>query len=55
MKKVWFSLLTAVIALGLIAGCSTQSSLEQKEQKQDNSVTIGFSISTLNNPFFVSL
>lgn len=55
MKKVWFSLLTAVLVVGLIAGCSSQSGLEQQEEKQDDSVTIGFSISTLNNPFFVTL
>jgi ribose transport system substrate-binding protein len=55
MKKGWFSLLTAVLVVGLIAGCSSQSSLEQKEKEQDDSVTIGFSISTLNNPFFVTL
>lgn len=55
MKKVWFSLLTAVLVVGLIAGCSSESSLEQQEKGQDDSVTIGFSISTLNNPFFVSL
>jgi ribose transport system substrate-binding protein len=55
MKKVWFSLLTAVLVVGLIAGCSSESSLEQQEKGQDDSVTIGFSISTLNNPFFVNL
>jgi ribose transport system substrate-binding protein len=55
MKKVWFSLLTALLVVGLIAGCSSQSGLEQQEEKQDDSVTIGFSISTLNNPFFVTL
>ena len=55
MKKVWFSLLTALLVVGLIAGCSSQSGLEQQEEKQDDGVTIGFSISTLNNPFFVTL
>lgn len=55
MKKIWFSLLTAVLVIGLIAGCSSQSSLEQQDKQQGDSVTIGFSISTLNNPFFVSL
>src|SRR5690606_13759883 len=55
MKRVWFSLLTALLVVGLIAGCSSQSGLEQQEEKQDDGVTIGFSISTLNNPFFVTL
>lgn len=55
MKKVWFSLLTALLVVGLIAGCSSQSGLEQQEEKQDDGVTIGLSISTLNNPFFVTL
>jgi len=49
------SLLTALLVVGLIAGCSSQSGLEQQEEKQDDGVTIGFSISTLNNPFFVTL
>ncbi|WNC13539.1 ribose ABC transporter substrate-binding protein RbsB [Brevibacillus brevis] len=64
MKKVWKMVLASSLALGVLAGCSTSSSLENKapEQSAGNAggnaggkVTIGLAVSTLNNPFFVSL
>lgn len=62
MKKFLKSALAATLMLGVLAGCSTSSNLENKapEQSADSGnaggkVTIGLSVSTLNNPFFVSL
>lgn len=56
MKKL-FSILM-VLSLMVLAACSSESNLEKnkaepKESMED--VTVGVSISTLNNPFFVSL
>ncbi|MFJ8259042.1 ribose ABC transporter substrate-binding protein RbsB [Peribacillus asahii] len=56
MKKL-FSILM-VLSLMVLAACSSESKLENnkaepKESMED--VTVGVSISTLNNPFFVSL
>ncbi|USK70248.1 ribose ABC transporter substrate-binding protein RbsB [Peribacillus asahii] len=56
MKKL-FSILM-VLSLMVLAACSSESNLENnkaepKESMED--VTVGVSISTLNNPFFVSL
>ena len=57
MKKLMFAMVS-LLTLTLVA-CSTDSgnspastSLEEKEL---NTVVVGFSVSTLNNPFFVSL
>lgn len=55
--------LASSLVLGMLAGCSTSSNLENKapEQSAGNTgdasgkVTIGLAVSTLNNPFFVSL
>jgi ribose transport system substrate-binding protein len=63
MKKFLKSALAAMLMLGVLAGCSTSSNLENKAPEQaaggnnaaDSKVTIGLAISTLNNPFFVSL
>jgi ribose transport system substrate-binding protein len=61
MKKMYALVLAVVLVL---AGCSTQSKLEgggttKPADNTSNSgsgkITIGLSISTLNNPFFVSL
>lgn len=54
--SVWTLLLVVVMAVTLI-GCGTsQSKLENKDTaKTAGNITIGFSISTLNNPFFVTL
>ncbi|OYD07106.1 ribose ABC transporter substrate-binding protein RbsB [Paludifilum halophilum] len=56
MRKGLLCLLAVGLVMGLLlAGCSTESALEQEEKKPDQDVTIGLSISTLNNPFFVTL
>ena len=59
MKSTLFkSLAVGVLSLSLLAGCSTKAPGEQKaESKKDGNkeITVGLSISTLNNPFFVTL
>ena len=42
----------ALVVIGLVAGCGSDSKKDCGDQKQG---TIGFSVSTQNNPFFVSL
>ena len=54
--NVWMMMLVVLMAIALIGCGTTQSNLENKETpKTTGKVTIGFSISTLNNPFFVTL
>jgi len=49
-------MLVILMSVSLIGCGTTQSSLENKDAaKPTGKVTIGFSISTLNNPFFVTL
>ncbi|MFC4075934.1 ribose ABC transporter substrate-binding protein RbsB [Salinithrix halophila] len=57
MRKIGSWVMVGLLVLGLLAGCSSKSALEpsDKEQGKDQSMTIGLSISTLNNPFFVTL
>lgn len=64
MKKLLKMALASSLVLGVLAGCSTSSNLDNKapEQSTGNAggnaggkVTIGLAVSTLNNPFFVSL
>lgn len=60
MKKVSSLLLAAVMVMFLIAGCSTtapgeKTSTDGKESAAAPSKKIGLSVSTLNNPFFVTL
>ncbi len=65
MKKFLKMALASSMMLMALAGCSTQSNLEKGSTGSQGSaapapaasdkVTIGLSISTLNNPFFVSL
>ncbi|GED32897.1 ribose ABC transporter substrate-binding protein RbsB [Brevibacillus centrosporus] len=67
MKKFLKMAMACTLVLGALAGCSTSSNLENKpaEQSAGNTnagggeaggkVTIGLAVSTLNNPFFVSL
>lgn len=60
MKKVWKTALVSSLAIMMLAGCSSSSSLEKKPEAATGGdanakVTIGLSLSTLNNPFFVSL
>ncbi|MDQ7093141.1 ribose ABC transporter substrate-binding protein RbsB [Desulfosporosinus sp. PR] len=53
---LWMMMLVIVMAVSLIGCGTTQSSLENKDAaKPAEKVTIGFSVSTLNNPFFVTL
>lgn len=54
--SVGMMMLVVLMAITLIGCGTTQSNLENKETpKTTGKVTIGFSISTLNNPFFVTL
>jgi len=60
MKKFLKMALASSLVLGVLAGCSTTSNLENNTPEQstgntDGKVTIGLAVSTLNNPFFVSL
>lgn len=64
MKKFLKMALASSLVLGVLAGCSTSSNLENKAPEQSagsaggdagGKVTIGLAVSTLNNPFFVSL
>jgi ribose transport system substrate-binding protein len=56
VKRIWTLLLAAVLVVGVLAGCSSESTLEKEEKASaDDKVKIGLSVSTLNNPFFVSL
>lgn len=61
MKKALKGFLFITLMMVLLAGCSTEapgsSDKSEKETsgKKDDSVKIGLSVSTLNNPFFVSL
>lgn len=55
-RSVWMLLLVVVMSVALIGCGTTQSNLENKDSaKTAGNITIGFSISTLNNPFFVTL
>jgi ribose transport system substrate-binding protein len=55
MKHLFF----VVIAMLVLSACSMNSSVEQNdaadEGTKEGAVKVGFSISTLNNPFFVTL
>lgn len=54
--SVWMMILVALMAVSLIGCGTTQSNLENKDTaKPTGKITIGFSVSTLNNPFFVTL
>ena len=51
MKKLLLLLAMAIMVIGLVAGCG--KSADNGGDKKSG--TIGFSVSTLNNPFFVSM
>lgn len=51
MKKLLTIIAAVILVIGLVAGCG--SSKDGGSDKKQG--TIGFSVSTLNNPFFVSL
>ncbi|WP_298703849.1 ribose ABC transporter substrate-binding protein RbsB [uncultured Veillonella sp.] len=53
MKKLLTVIAIVVLAIGVLAGCGSNSSNNAGGDKKQG--TIGFSVSTLNNPFFVSL
>ncbi|MGG3738617.1 ribose ABC transporter substrate-binding protein RbsB [Aeribacillus pallidus] len=58
MKKTFSWLFFLMTALVLLIGCSLESgsnSSGDKETSDDGAVKVGLSISTLNNPFFVTL
>ncbi|GAB6152783.1 ribose ABC transporter substrate-binding protein RbsB [Desulfosporosinus burensis] len=55
-NSIWMMILVVLMSISLIGCGTTESKLETKEApKPASKVTIGFSISTLNNPFFVTL
>ncbi|KJS46209.1 MAG: D-ribose transporter subunit RbsB, partial [Peptococcaceae bacterium BRH_c23] len=55
-NSLWMMILVVLMSISLIGCGTTESKLENKEApKPADKVTIGFSISTLNNPFFVTL
>ena len=51
MKKLLLLLAMAIMVIGLVAGCG--KSADNGGGKKSG--TIGFSVSTLNNPFFVTM
>ncbi|WP_134686129.1 ribose ABC transporter substrate-binding protein RbsB [Brevibacillus migulae] len=61
MNKLMKMAMASSLAALMLVGCSTQSNLENKAPEQgaannaSDKVTIGLSISTQNNPFFVTL
>lgn len=55
-QSIWMLLLVVLMTVALIGCGTTQSNLENKNTANTSGkITIGFSISTLNNPFFVTL
>ncbi|WP_236838793.1 ribose ABC transporter substrate-binding protein RbsB [Caldalkalibacillus salinus] len=58
-KKTLTYLLSAVCMVVLMTGCTTESPVNgedvNRSDRDDETLVIGLSISTLNNPFFVSL
>lgn len=55
-KSLWMMILVVLMSVSLIGCSTTQPKSEEKDSaKPAEKVTIGFSISTLNNPFFVTL
>lgn len=56
MKKTLLAVMAVLMmSVMLIAGCSSGEKEAPAADKKDGATTIGFSISTLNNPFFVSV
>lgn len=58
MKQVWKGILLLALSIALLVGCSTKapgSNDKAKEDNGDKKIKVGLSISTLNNPFFVTL
>lgn len=55
MKKFLTLFFVFAMVTAFTVGCSTQSTIEQQAKKNHNKITIGFAISTTNNPFFVTM
>lgn len=58
MRKFVSMLAVLLLAIGVLVGCSLENnatSTNKTEKKKEDGVKIGLSISTLNNPFFVTL
>ena len=56
MKKTLLAVMAVLMmSVMLIAGCSSGEEATPAADKKSGTTTIGFSISTLNNPFFVPL
>jgi ribose transport system substrate-binding protein len=58
MKKALKGIVFFTLVMLILAGCSTEapkSSKKASDSKKDDTLKIGLSVSTLNNPFFVSL
>lgn len=61
MKKILSVLLIGILVMGIVIGCSNseeepKATEESKEEaKEDGDVKIGLVVSTLNNPFFVTM
>ncbi len=57
MKKFFSMLLVLLLAVGVAAGCSLDNgdTGSKSEDKKEGKLKVGLSISTLNNPFFVTL
>ncbi|MCL6605548.1 MAG: ribose ABC transporter substrate-binding protein RbsB [Paenibacillus sp.] len=58
MKKMYASLVVILAVVLVLSGCSTNSNTEGAANNKDNGsgkITIGLSVSTQNNPFFVTL
>ena len=58
MKKALKGIVFFTLVMMILAGCSTEapsSSKKAPDSKKSDKVKIGLSVSTLNNPFFVSL
>lgn len=58
MKKIKFAaslIMALTLGASMLAGCSTGSGKSENDGSGSGSDTIGFSVSTLNNPFFVTL
>lgn len=56
MKKIWTLLVAAITVLAVLtSGCGGSGDKAAKPDDGKKTTVIGFSISTLNNPFFVSV
>lgn len=53
MKKIWTLLVAAITVLAVLTSGCGSSDKAAKPADGKKTTTIGFSISTLNNPFFV--